>query len=113
MVKNPIDIGMRSRPDLEAREMALQIDRQRRPQSREAGLYFSVRSSGKCARCTRSAGKRPESGITSLSYSAISSVSQTCGALVQQARTQDRRRQQQDFGPLLRSSLRGDDLFEV
>src|SRR3954470_11964200 len=39
--------------------------------------WISPQIERQCARCTRSAGKRPASGITSLRYSAIASVSQT------------------------------------
>src|ERR1700710_1910466 len=39
--------------------------------------WISPQIERQCARCTRSAGNRPASGMTSLRYSAIASVSQT------------------------------------
>ena len=76
IVHDALDVALGARPHLEAREMRLEVHRQRRAQIVEAGMHLAGRRRGSGRAPPRSLGSRPASGLISARYSAMASVSQ-------------------------------------
>ena len=91
-----LDVALRARPDLVARECALEVHRQRRAKAGEARMHLAADRAAMRAR-RRVGGQQPGLRLDLVQVLGDRQRVPHLDALVGQARHQDRRRQQQDF----------------